>query len=145
MAFLLDSKVQVCRRDPQNSAKCTAAVAGLLRGVASGELVIVHQSRGEFVNSAIPSRSVSSPWMTRANATRQAELFRTEFSGLYPDEHVFRSALRGMGAYELAGFNVHPGYAERYRFREIRSEDSEPGRMYGTVRIRNPFVALGLK
>jgi predicted nucleic acid-binding protein len=27
---------------------------------------------------------------------------------------------------------------------EILSEDFEHGRMYGTVRIRNPFVALGL-
>lgn len=83
--------------------------------------------------------------MNREDATRQAELFMAEFAVVYPNEHVFRTALRGMAAYQLSWFDAHLwAYAEHYGFPEILSEDFEHERMYGTVRILNPFVALGL-
>ncbi len=78
-------------------------------------------------------------------AALQAEGFMADFPVLYPNEHVFRTALRGMAAYQLSWFDAHLwAYADHYGLHEILSEDFEHGRMYGTVRIRNPFVALGL-
>jgi len=68
-----------------------------------------------------------------------------EFPVLYPNDHVFRTALRGMATYQLSWFDAHLwAYAEHYGLPEILSEDFEHGRMYGTVRIRNPFMELGL-
>jgi predicted nucleic acid-binding protein len=65
------------------------------------------------------------------------------FPVLYPNEHVFRTALRGMASYQLSWFDAHIwAYAEHYGIDEILSEDLEHGRMYGTVRIRNPFLGL---
>jgi predicted nucleic acid-binding protein len=144
VASLVDTNILVYRCDPRDPAKREAARALLRRGEAAGDLRIAHQSLVEFMNSATRSRG-GSPLMTREDATRQAELFMAEFPVLYPNEHVFRTALRGMATYQLSWFDAHLwAYAEHYGLPEILSEDFEHGRMYGTVRIRNPFVALGL-
>jgi len=145
VASLVDTNILVYRCDPRDPAKREAARIVLRRGSASGELRIPHQSLVEFVNSVIRSRGAESPLMNREDATRQAELYMAEFSVVYPNEHVLRTALRGMAAYQLSWFDAHLwAYAEHYGLPEILSEDFEHGRMYGTVRIRNPFVALGL-
>ena len=144
MASLVDTNILVYRCDPRDPAKREAARALLRRGEASGDLRIAHQTLVEFVNAVTRSRG-GSLLMTREDATRQAELFIAEFSVLYPNEHVFRTALRGMATYHLSWFDAHLwAYAEHYGLPEILSEDFEHERMYGTVRIRNPFVALGL-
>ena len=36
--------------------------------------------------------------MNREDATRQAELFMAEFAVVHPNQHVFRTELRGMAA-----------------------------------------------
>ena len=145
MTSLVDTNILVYRCDPRDPAKREAARTVLRHGGASGELRIAHQSLVEFVNSVIRSRGAESPLMNREDATRQAELYMAEFPVVYPNEHVFRTALRGMAAYRLSWFDAHLwAYAEHYGLPEILSEDFEHGRMYGTVRIRNPFVALGL-
>ena len=83
--------------------------------------------------------------MPPMEAARLAEGFMADFPVLYPNEHVCRNALRGMAAYELSWFDADLwAYTEHYGLHEILSEDFEHGRMYGTVKIRNPFVALGL-
>jgi predicted nucleic acid-binding protein len=145
VASLVDTNILVYRCDPRDPAKREAAVTVLRQGEASGSLRISHQSLVEFVNVATRSRAGGPALMTREDATRQAELFVAEFPILYPNEHVFRMALRGMAAYRLSWFDAHLwAYAEHYGLPEILSEDFEHGRMYGTVRIRNPFIALGL-
>jgi predicted nucleic acid-binding protein len=145
VASLVDTNILVYFCDPRDPAKRAGAAAVLRQGEASGDLRIAHQSLIEFVNSVIRSRAGASPLMTREDATRQAEWFMAEFPVLYPNEHVLRTALRGMAAYKLSWFDAHLwAYAEHYGLPEILSEDFEHGRMYGTVRIRNPFVALGL-
>ena len=142
---LVDTNILVYRCDPRDPAKREGARTVLRRGEAAGDLRIAHQSLVEFVNSVIRSRGTESPLMTREDATRQAELFMAEFPVLYPNQHVFRTALRGMAAYRLSWFEAHLwAYAEHYAIPEIVSEDFEHERMYGTVRIRNPFVKLGL-
>jgi predicted nucleic acid-binding protein len=142
---LVDTNILVYRCDPRDPAKREAARSVLRRGGASRELRIAHQSLVEFVNFVIRSRGAESPLMNREDATRQVELYMAEFPVVYPNDHVFRTALRGMAAYQLSWFDAHLwAYAEHYGLPEILSEDFAHGRMYGTVRIRNPFVALGL-
>lgn len=145
VATLVDTNILVYCCDPRDLRKREAAVDVLREGEASGELRIPHQALVEFVNSVTRLRGRIEPIMTLKTATRQAELFMAEFPVLYPNESVFRMALLGKAAYGLPWHDAHLwAYAEHYGLHEILSEDFEHGRMYGTVRIRNPFVALGL-
>jgi predicted nucleic acid-binding protein len=145
VASLVDTNILVYRCDPRDPAKRDAARAVLRRGELAGDLRIAHQSLVEFVNTAIRSRGGQPPLMTREDATRQAELFISEFPVIYPNERVFRTALWGMAAYRLPWYDAHLwAYAEHYGLPELLSEDFEHGRRYGTVRVRNPFVELGL-
>lgn len=140
MASLVDTNILVYRCDPRDLAKRESAKDLLRRGAASGELRIAHQSLVEFVSAVTRQRSGAAPLMTVRDATRQAELFMVEFPILYPVEQVFRMALRGMATYGLPWFDAHLwAYAEHYGLPEILSEDFEDGRLYGTVRVRNPL------
>jgi predicted nucleic acid-binding protein len=145
VASLVDTNILVYRCDPRDPYKRRAALEVLRRGEVSGELRISHQSLVEFVISVTRSRGTGAPLMTREDATRQAELYMAEFSVLYPNEFVFRTALRGMATYRLPWYDAHMwAYAEHYGLAEILSEDFEHGRLYGTVRVRNPFVYAGV-
>ena len=140
MFSLVDTNILVYRCDPRDPVKRDAARAELRRGAESGELCVAHQSLVEFVSSVTRSRA-GSPLMSREDATRQAELFMAEFPVISPNEHVFRAALRGMAAYRLPWFDAHLwAYADHFGIPEILSEDFEHGRMYGAVRVRNPFL-----
>ena len=146
VASLVDTNILVYRCDPRDPAKRAAALQVLREGETSGELRIPHQALVEFVNSVTRGRAAAQPIMTLGAATRQAELFMAEFPVLYPNESVFRMALLGKAAYGLPWYDSHLwAYAEHYGLPEILSEDFEHGRLYGTVRIRNPFIALGLE
>ena len=64
-----------------------------------------------------------------------------QFPIIYPDDAVFRTALRGAAAYGLSWFDAHMwACAEVHGIAELISEDFQDGRMYGTVTIRNPFL-----
>jgi predicted nucleic acid-binding protein len=64
-----------------------------------------------------------------------------QFEIVYPNESILRTALRGAAAYQLSWFDAHLlAYAEFYGLDELYSEDFQNGRIYGTVRIVNPFV-----
>jgi predicted nucleic acid-binding protein len=145
VASLVDTNILVYRCDPRDLAKREAARVVLREGQGAGDLRIPHQALVEFVSTVIRLRAGAPALMTRADATRQAELYMEQFPVLYPDEHVFRMALWGMGTYHLSWFDAHLwAYAERFSIPEILSEDFEHERRYGSVRIRNPFVAFGL-
>ncbi len=142
---LVDTNILVYRCDPRDLVKREAAVQVLRHGEESGNFRLSHQSLVEFVNSVIKARGTRSPLMTIEDATRQAELFMSQFPVVYPNAQVFRTALRGMAAYRLPWYDAHLwAYAEHYGISEILSEDFQHGRWYGTVRVRNPFVELGL-
>jgi predicted nucleic acid-binding protein len=109
--------------------------------VAASVLRIPHQAMVEFVN-AVTRQRTAGPFLTREEAWRQAEDFLNEFQILYPNEKVFRTAMLGMAAYQFAWYDALLwAYAEHYGLPEILSEDFEHGRMYGTVRVKNPFLA----
>lgn len=141
MVSLVDTNILVYECDPRDPFKCEAATDLLRRGVASGDLRVPHQALVEFVSAVTRPRGSASPLLPRGEAALRAEEFMMQFPVLYPNEHVFRVALRGMAMYQLPWFDAHLwAYAEHYGIPEILSEDFEPGRFYGTVRVRNPFL-----
>lgn len=145
MASLVDTNILVYCFDPDAVTKRAAARELLRKGAAEKVLCLPHQSLIEFVSVVTRKHSHGVALLPLTEAALQAEGFMAEFPVLYPNEYVFRTALRGMAAYELSWFDAHLwAYAEHYGLREILSEDFEHGRMYGTVRIRNPFVEVGL-
>jgi predicted nucleic acid-binding protein len=72
---------------------------------------------------------------------RETEEMLMQFSVVYPDDQVLRTALRGMAAYQLSWFDAHMwAYAEAFGFSELLSEDFQHGRLYGSVRAVDPFL-----
>jgi predicted nucleic acid-binding protein len=103
---------------------------------------IPHQAIVEFVAAATrPIRGhVISPL---PEALREAEEFLKQFAVLYPNEGVLRQAVRGCAAYQLSWFDAHMwAYAEYYGLTELLTEDLEHDRLYGTVRVIDPFRGL---
>ncbi len=111
------------------------------RALLQDSLRVPHQALLEFV-SVVSRAGPEGPLLPREEARRQAEELMMEFQILYPNDQVVRTALRGMAAYQLSWFDAHLwAYAEHYGLPEIISEDFEHGRLYGSVRVRNPFAA----
>ena len=53
------------------------------------------------------------PLLSHSDARREAEEFLTQFTVLYPNALLFRTALRGAAAYQLSWFDAHLwAYAE---------------------------------
>jgi predicted nucleic acid-binding protein len=145
VASLVDTNILVYCFDSAELVKRAAARDLMRKGAAANSICIPHQALIEFVSVATRRKAGMKPLLPDDEATRQAEGFMADFSVLYPNEHVFRAALRGMATYRLPWFDAHLwAYADHYGLPEIISEDFEHGRMYGTVRVKNPFVALGL-
>jgi predicted nucleic acid-binding protein len=140
VAALVDTNVLVYRFDGRNPAKQNTAVALLRRGLAEDSLRIPHQAVVEFVAVATRCLADGTTLLTPEEARREAEELLSQFVILYPNESVVRAALRGAAAYQLSWFDAHIwAYAEHYGLNELLSEDFQDGRLYGTVRARNPF------
>jgi predicted nucleic acid-binding protein len=145
VAFLVDTNILIYRVDPRDPRKRDIARDFLRRGAQSGELRISHQSLVEFVNATTRSRGNASAILSWEDAARQTEFFMAQFTVLYPDENIVRLALRASGVYRLSWFDAHLwAYAEHNGLSELISENFEHGRMYGKVKIRNPFLEAGL-
>jgi predicted nucleic acid-binding protein len=77
-----------------------------------------------------------------ADALREAEELLSQFEVLYPNEAILRTTVRGCATYGLSWFDAHLwAYGEHYGLSPLYSEDFEHGRLYGTVRVVNPFRA----
>jgi predicted nucleic acid-binding protein len=139
---LVDTNVLVYRHDPRYPDKQRRSVGLLRRGLDDGSLRIAHQVVVEFVAAVSRPIAGMGPLLAPADARREAEELLSEFPVLYPNEQVIRMALRGAAAYELSWFDAHLwAYAEYYGLQELISEDFQNGRLYGTVRAVNPFLA----
>jgi predicted nucleic acid-binding protein len=144
VASLVDTNILVYRCDVDNLVKRDVARDLLRKGALTKELILSHQTIVEFVNAVTKPR-VGGPLLTKEEAWREAEDFLEEFTVLYPNESLLRTAIMGMAAYRLSWYDAHLwAYAEHYGLPELLSEDFEHGRKYGTVRVRNPFLAAGL-
>lgn len=142
VASLVDTNILTYLCDPRDPVKRIASFELLRHGGIAGDLRLPHQALVEFVNSVTRPRGRAEPLMTLEAATRQAELFMAEFPVLYPNAQVFRTALRGVATYKLSWYDAHLwAYADHYGLHEILSEDFQHGRMYGSVRVRNPYLA----
>jgi predicted nucleic acid-binding protein len=103
---------------------------------------VPHQAIVEFI-AAVTRPIRGHIILKRTDALREAEEFLKQFAVLYPNEAILRTAIRGCAAYQLSWFDAHLwSYAEHYGLTEIVTEDLQHDRLYGTVRIINPFVDL---
>ena len=140
MAYLVDTNTLVYRFDVRFPEKQAAARDLLRKGLAEDAVRIPHQALLEFVAVATRIRADSRPLLAPDEARREAEELMAQFPVLFPNAAVVRTALQGAAAYQLSWFDAHLwAYAEHYGLEEIVSEDFEHGRLYGSVRIRNPF------
>ena len=141
MASLVDTNILVYRFDPRSPEKQKIATALLREGLKRDSIRIAHQALVEFVAVVGYVRVGRQPLLSPDDARREAEELLNQFTVLYPTAPLFRTALRGMAAYHLSWFDAHLwAYAEHYGLPELISEDFEHGRMYGSVRVVNPFL-----
>jgi predicted nucleic acid-binding protein len=140
VAALVDTNILVYRFDDRFPAKQKTATALLRRGIAEDSVRLAHQAIVEFV--AAVTRSFGDRAILRqADAHREAEEFLTQFTVLYPNEAILRQAIRGCAAYQLSWFDAHRwACAEYYGLKELITEDLQHDRLYGTVRVVNPFL-----
>jgi predicted nucleic acid-binding protein len=142
VAALVDTNILVYRFDFTTAQKQAAATELLRRGIAQDSLRLPHQAVVEFVACVTQQRRGVKPLMSRSAAFREAEELLSQFVVLYPTEALVRTALRGAAAYQLSWYDAHMwAYAEHYGLSELYSEDFEHGRLYGSVRAVNPFLA----
>jgi predicted nucleic acid-binding protein len=142
VAYLVDTNILVYRFDARFPEKQAVARDLLRKGLAEGAIRIPHQALLEFVAVVTRVRAgPSSHWLLAPDeARRETEELMMQFPVLYPNAALVRAALQGAAAYRLSWFDAHLwAYAEHYGLEEIVSEDFEHGRLYGSVRIRNPF------
>ncbi len=142
---LIDTNILVYRYDSRFPDKRSIASDVLRDGIANGTARIPHQAIVEFVSATTRGRP-ENRLLDVAAARREAEELMAQFPILYPDDAVLRTALRGAAAYGLYWFDAHLwAYAEVHGIEELLSEDFQHGRMYGTVTVRNPFLAQALR
>lgn len=142
VVWLADTNVLVYRHDPRFPAKQARAAELLREGLAADEVCIPHQAIVELV--AATTRPVGRglpPLLSPEDARYEAEQLLNQFRVLYPVEGLVRLALRGAAAYGLSWFDAHLwAFAEHYGIRTLYSEDFQDGRVYGTVRVVDPFA-----
>jgi predicted nucleic acid-binding protein len=133
VAALVDTNILVYRFDSRDPRKQRIAQELLRDGIKRDSLRVPHQAILELV------AALSKLW-SPVDARREAEELVNQFEILYPNEAILRLALRGAAAYQLAWFDAHIwAYAEHYALGELISEDFQHDRMYGSVRVINPF------
>jgi predicted nucleic acid-binding protein len=141
VAALVDTNVLVYRYDPRFPARQRRATEVLRRGLKEQTLRIPHQAIIEFVAAVTRPLGKAPSLLEPLDALREAEELLSQFDILYPNEEVVRTALRGAAAYRLSWFDAHLwAYAEHFGLEELLSEDFQHGRLYGSVRVRNPFL-----
>ena len=142
MAALVDTNVLVYRFDNRFPDKRKMATDILRRGIVEDSVRLPHQAVLEFV-AAVTRPIRGQVILNQPDALREAEEFLKQFTVLYPNEAILRTALRGCAAYQLSWFDAHLwAYAEHYGLPEILTEDLQHDRLYGTVRVVNPFLGL---
>lgn len=142
MAYLVDTNILVYRFDGRFPEKQATARELLRKGLAEDAVRIPHQALLEFVAvvTRVRAGASSKPLLSADEARRETEELMVQFPVLFPNAALVRMALQGAAAYQLSWFDAHLwAYAEHYGLEEIVSEDFEHGRLYGSVRIRNPF------
>ncbi|MDP3773125.1 MAG: PIN domain-containing protein [Gemmatimonadales bacterium] len=140
MAALVDTNILVYRHDPRFPEKQRVATELLRRGIAEDSIRVPHQAIVEFVAAVTRVKLRGRALLTPDEARREAEEMLLQFEVLYPNDALVRLALRGAAAYQFGWFDAHLwAYAEIFGLSELYSEDFQHGRLYGSVRITDPF------
>ena len=140
MSSLVDTNILVYRFDPRFPKKQRCATELLRAGVGSNSLVLPHQALIEFVAAVTRPLSRGPSLLTLDEAQREVEDMMVQFPVIYPTENTLRTALRGVALYKLSWFDAHLwAYADQHDLDTIYSEDFQDGRLYGRVRVENPF------
>ena len=140
VAGLVDTNILVYLFDPAQPRKQRLASELLDRGLQEDTVRVPHQAVVEFVAAVTRPGTRRQPLLSKPDAYRVAEELLAQFAILYPNEALVRTALRGASAYQLPWYDAHLwAYAEHYGLSELYSEDFEHDRLYGTVRVVNPF------
>ena len=141
MAALVDTNVLVYRVDSRFPRKQAIATDLLRRGLREDSARIPHQAIVEFIAAVTRPLSGGGSLLSEEDAQREAEELLAQFTILYPTESLVRSAIRGWATYRLPWFDAHLwAYAHEYGLSDIYSEDFQHDRLYGTVRVINPFL-----
>jgi len=137
---LVDTNILVYRFDGRFPDKQQKASELLRSGLEDDSLRIAHQCIIEFIAATTRRSKGGGSILSPEDARREAEGLLDQFVVLYPDEEVVRLAIRGSATYQLSWFDAHMwAYAEHHGLEELLSEDFEHGRLYGRVRVTNPF------
>jgi predicted nucleic acid-binding protein len=140
VAALVDTNVLIYSYDARFPEKRRLATALLRRGIAEDNVRVPHQALVEFVSVATRRLPSGGSLLSVEESRREAEEILPESTVLYPTDSNVRTALRGAAAYNLSWFDAHLwAYAEYYGLDDLLSEDFEHGRLYGSVRVINPF------
>lgn len=140
-SIIVDTNIVVYSYDPRDLRKQRIAAELLRHGLAEQSICISYQTVVEFY-AAITRRDRNSgvSLLDRAAAAREMEKMLAEFAVLYPTEDIIRAAMHGTVVYQLPWFDALMwAYAEINGLTELLSEDFQHGRLYGHVRITNPF------
>ncbi len=142
MAYLVDTNILVYRFDPRFPEKQTTATDLLRRGLAEDAVRIPHQALLEFVAVVTRRpRAGSKPLLAADEARHETEELMVSIPGAL--SKCGGGANSASRCRCLPAFMVRTphlwAYAEHYGLEEIVSEDFEHGRLYGSVRVRNPF------
>ena len=141
MAALVDTNVLVYRFDSRFPRKQAIATDLLRRGLREDSVRIPHQAIVEFIAAVTRPLVGGGSLLSEEDAQREAEELLVQFTILYPTESLVRSAIRGWATYRLPWFDAHLwAYAHEYGLSDIYSEDFQHDRLYGTVRLINPFI-----
>lgn len=143
MEALIDTNILVYRYDGRFPDKQRIAHDLLKEGIQRLSVCLPHQAIIEFVaattrpQGSLEGRSL----LSREEAYREADSLLSMFVVLYPNEDVVVTALRGAALYQLSWFDAYLwAYAEVNGLPKLLSEDFEDGRLYGGVRVENPFL-----
>jgi predicted nucleic acid-binding protein len=141
VAALIDTNILVYRFDPRFPEKQQIATELLRRGIREDSVRLPHQAIIEFIAAVTRPLADNLSLLGFADAIREAEEFLVQFTVLYPNEALVRLAFRGAAAYQLSWFDSHLwAYAEHYGLDQLISEDFQHDRLYGSVRVTNPFI-----
>ena len=141
MAGLVDTNILVYRFDPRFPDKQRIATELLRDGISNDSIRVPHQAVVEFVAATTRPIHGGDPLLPPDAARREAEEMLSQYEVVYPNEEILRIALRGAAAYQISWFDAHLwAFAEFYGLGDLYSEDFQHGRLYGTVRMINPFV-----
>ena len=138
---LVDTNILVYQFDARSPEKQRMARDLLDQGIIDHSLALAHQAVIEFYRVVTRSIPPLPALLNERDARRETDDLLFDFPILYPTANVIRTALRGRADYQLPWYDAHMwAYAEVFGLSELISEDFQHDRVYGSVRIVNPFV-----